>query len=355
MFPAIHYLDFAGRWYGQVSHDLATSGVNQVGEESLGAGAPVADQGTRERFCRAVAGRYGVPTTEVVPTLGASGALFVAQATLLERGQRWLVEQPSYEPLWRGAEALGCAVDRFDRRFDAGFALDVDAILSACEPETAVVAVTNPHNPTGVIASDSELAVLAAALAPRNIVLLVDEAYLELTAPRTTARRLAPNIVTCSSATKCWGAGWTRAGWLLLPEELVPAASRVERYTQGMAPPVTWAWGERAVTRADRLLERARLLQAGKRDLVDAFITRHPSLSWVSPPASGVFGWVRDARGADLLPKVERGIQELGVITAPGVFFGDPSAFRLGWTSDAKKLREALTRLSKALELETRA
>lgn len=354
MLPPIAYLDFAARWYGQVSYDLATSGVAQVGEDALGAGAAVADLGARERFRAAVANRYGVPAAEVVTTLGASGALFVAHATLLGGDRRLLVESPSYEPLWRGAEALGGAVDRFERRFEAGFALDVDAIVSACRPETAVVAITNPHNPTGVVAEGRELAALASALAARNVTLLIDEAYLELLSPRTTARRLAANIVTCSSATKCWGAGWTRAGWLFLPEALAAAAGRVERYTQGMAPPVTWAWGERVVTRADRLLERARLLQTGKRELVDAFVARHPTLEWVPPPASSVFGWVRDVRGADLLPQIERGIRELGVITAPGSFFGEPSAFRLGWTSDVKKLPEALTRLAKALELGSR-
>lgn len=353
--PPIAYLDFAARWYGQVSYDLASSGVAPIAEESLGAGAPVADMGARERFREAVAARYRVPAREVVTTLGASGALFVAHATLLERGERLLVESPSYEPLWRGAEALGVGVDRFERPFDAGFALDPERVLSACRPETRVVAITNPHNPTGAVASDAELSALARALEPRNVALLIDEAYLELAAPRTTARRLGPNVVSCSSATKCWGAGWTRAGWLLLPEALVEPASRVERFTQGMAPPVTWAFGERAVTRADRLLERARLLQAGKRELVDAFVARHFGLSWVSPPASGVFGWVRDSRGEDLRPKIERGIRDLGVIAAPGAFFGEPSAFRLGWTTDGKKLAEGLSRLAKALELETRA
>lgn len=355
MLPPIAYLDFAGRWYGQVGYDLASSGVAQVTEDTLGAGAPVTDLGARQRFREAVASRYAVSPDEVVTTLGASGALFVAHATLLERGQRLLVESPSYEPLWRGADALGIAVDAFERRFDDGFALDADAVLQACTPETRVVAITNPHNPTGTVASDAELVALASALAARDITLLVDEAYLELAAPRTTARRLAPNIVSCSSATKCWGAGWTRAGWLLLPRALVAGAERVERHTQGMAPPVTWAWGERAVTRGDRLLERARLVQTGKREQVDAFVAKHSGLSWVSPPATSVFGWVRDARGTDLLPKIERGIRELGVIAAPGVFFGDPSAFRLGWTLDGKKLAEGLSRLAKALELETRA
>lgn len=357
MLPPIAYLDFAGRWYGQVSYDLASSGVTPAGEDALGVGAAVSDLGSRQRFREAIATRYGLPAAEIVTTLGASGALFVAHATLLDRasGDRLLVESPSYEPLWKGAEALGFGVDRFMRRFETAFSLEPQAVLAECRPETRVVAVTNPHNPSGAVASDAELATLAQALAARDITLLVDEAYLELARPRTSARKLGPNVITCSSATKCWGAGWTRAGWLALPERLVAAAERVERYTQGMAPPISWAWGERAVTRADRLLERARVLQAGKRDLVDAFVARHPDLAWVPPPPSAVFGWVRDLREADVLPRIERGIRELGVIAAPGAFFGEPSAFRLGWTLDAKKLGEGLSRLARALELGVRA
>ncbi|MBK7578642.1 MAG: pyridoxal phosphate-dependent aminotransferase [Myxococcales bacterium] len=355
MLPPIAYLDFAGRWYGQVGFDLASSGVAPVSDELLGAGVPLDDLGARDRFRQALAARYGVGTNEVVTALGASGALFAAHATLLEPGQRLLVENPSYEPLWCGAQALGVKVDRFERSFDEGYRIEPERVLDACRPETRVVAITNPHNPTGHVASDATLSELASVLAERGVILLIDEAYQELASPRTTARKLSPNIVTCSSATKCWGAGWARAGWLFLPEAHVAAALRVERYVAGLAPPVTWAWGERAVTRADRLLERVRVLQVGKRELVDAFIARHPSLAWVPPPATSVFGWVRDTRGGDLLPLIEQGIREHGVLAAPGTFFGDESAFRLGWTTDKKKLAEGLTRLAKALQLETRA
>ncbi len=54
------------------------------------------------------------------------------------------------------------------------------------------------------------------------------------------------------------------------------------------------------------------------------------------------------------LSELSASIRELGVITAPGGFFGEPSAFRLGWTSELKKLPEGLNRLAKALELESR-
>jgi aspartate/methionine/tyrosine aminotransferase len=348
--PAIAYLDFAHRWYGRVEFDLATSGIASISAGDLGTPPASDDHGARMRFCASVARRYGVDPAEVVPTLGASGALFVAQATLLERGQRWLVEHPSYEPLWRGAEALGFAVDRFERRLERGFSLDPEAILASLRPETRVVAITNPHNPTGVVLSDAELRRVAEALASRSVTLFVDEAYLELARPGSTARKLGPNVVTCSSATKCWGASFARAGWLLGPPELGEPATRVERFVSGIAPPACWALGERLFERADALVERARRIQAGKRDKVNAFVAAHSDrFAWCPPPESALFGWLVDRGGRNLLPRLERGVRELGVIAAPGSFFGEPAALRLGWTCDISVLDEGLSRLGRAL------
>jgi aspartate/methionine/tyrosine aminotransferase len=126
----------------------------------------------------------------------------------------------------------------------------------------------------------------------------------------------------------------------------------VERYVAGQAPPGSWALGEKILERADALLQRADTIQRGKRKKIDRFLARHTStLEWVAPPMTGLFGWVRDRRGGDLGPRIEQGIREHGVIVAPGAFFGQPSAFRLGWAGDGEKLEAALELLARALDL----
>jgi aspartate/methionine/tyrosine aminotransferase len=93
-------------------------------------------------------------------------------------------------------------------------------------------------------------------------------------------------------------------------------------------------------------------VQAGKRELVEAFAERHAaSLSWTPPPAGSLFGWMRDARGRNLLPLIERGIASSGVIVSPGEFFGEPSAFRISWTTSARALERGLELLAEVLEL----
>jgi aspartate/methionine/tyrosine aminotransferase len=349
--PPIEYLDFAHRWYGDVRYDLATSGISTANPDLLGAVDP-SDLGSRQRFVQALSRRYGVKEQEIAPAMGTSGGLFVVYATLLSSGDHVLVEAPNYEPIWRVAQALGATIDRFERRFADAYDIDPDAVLAAVGEKTRVVTITNPHNPTGAIVSDDTIRRLAARLAERGVSLLIDEAYLELSKPRSTARHLGANVFTCSSATKCWGVSWARAGWVFLPEAMQAAALRVERYVVGMAPPVSWAYGALAVDAAETLLARAVELQAGKRALVDAFLAEHASLlTWAPPPMTSVFGFVRDLRGRDLLRPIERAIAEHKVIVAPGTFFGESSAFRLGWTTKHADVEPGLDLLARALEL----
>jgi aspartate/methionine/tyrosine aminotransferase len=345
--PDIAYLDFAVRWFGKVQHDLATSGLRPISAQELGS-VNFDDLGARERFTAAVALRYAVPQAEVVPCLGTSGALFVAYASLLDRGDTLLVEEPAYEPLWRVAEALGLSITRFERKLGR---LDPELVLRALTPGVRLVAVTNPHNPTAVLVEDRTLAELGSRLAERGVPLLVDEAYLESVAPGRTARRLGPNIAACSSVTKCLGVPWARAGWLILPELQAAPAHKAERHTMGTAPPGCWAWGSLALDQAGRLLERARSIQAAKRELVDAFAAKHArSFEWSSPPPGSLFGWLSDRRGRKLRGRIERGVESKGVLVSPGDFFGDPCGFRISWTTDAQALERGLELLEEVLE-----
>jgi hypothetical protein len=344
----IRYLDFAARWYSQVAYDLASSGIAPITAMELGAVA-ADDYFARKSFREAVAARYGVDASEVVPCLGTSGALFAAYTSFCNGGHV-LVEKPAYEPLLRVAAAAGAHVERFERRRPEGFRLDAERVLGAIRPETELVVVTNPHNPTGALATDADLQVLAQGLASRGVRLVVDEAYLELAHPGHTARRLGENVVTCSSATKCWGVPWARAGWLLVPPESAETAAHVERHVCGSAPPACWAWGTLALARAGELLVRAAKLQTGKRALVEAFLARHAALGWAPPHAQSPYGWITADDGESLDPLLEHAIQSEGVLVAPGRFFDDPASFRLSWTAPLEVVSEGLLRLDRAFQ-----
>src|SRR5512141_1605845 len=77
---------------------------------------------------QALAGHYGVDAERIVLATGCSGANFVAIAALVGAGDDVLIERPTYDPLIGACRLLGANVRRFARRFEDGYALDVDAI-----------------------------------------------------------------------------------------------------------------------------------------------------------------------------------------------------------------------------------
>jgi aspartate/methionine/tyrosine aminotransferase len=357
MRPPLRYLDWAKRWYGQVTYDLASSGIAAISSDDLFAldpgGAPKPDDfGHTERFCALVAERYGVPESHVCPTLGTSGGLFATYGVLIEPGDDVVVESPTYPSIQAVAAGLGARVRTFERRPDASFALEVDAILAEVRPGTRLCAVTNPQNPGGVQVSDESIADLARGLHAKGVTLVIDEVYREFTMPGTTAYSLGPNICVSSSLTKRFGLGWARAGWAILPPPLAERAHDLVGHTCGVPPPWHAGLGAFALARLGPLVERTRRLQAGKRHLVEAFAATHADKLTFTPPSGEMpFAFFRHRQGEDLLARIEAGIATEGVIVAPGSFFGCPAGFRLSFTAPAERVAEGLSRLERVLDL----
>jgi aspartate/methionine/tyrosine aminotransferase len=232
----------------------------------------------------------------------------------------------------------------------------VDAVARTMTPKTRVVAVTNLCNPIGVRATDDSLRALAKVAASRGAWLLVDEVYAPFDALvaadgtwRATARHLAPNVVTVSSLTKCYGVGDHRVGWVYGPADVIARAEDAITSNMGHTPLVWASFASHAFDRVADLAERAKKNLEGKRARVAAWVASRKDLRW-SAPTEGLFGFATDVSGRDLTDVIERGIAEHDVIVGPGKFFGVPSGFRLAWSIDREKLDEGLSRLSRVLD-----
>ena len=348
MIGDLEYLRWAMERYGLVRLDLASSGIPKVDAAMLG---PVAldDLHAPRAFADALAERYGVGSDEVVPALGASQAIWLACAAVLEPGDDALVETPTYEPLLRVPEGLGARVRTFERSAQDGFAVDVAELRARLTDRTRLVAVSSPHNPSGIPIAHETLEEIARACADVGAALLVDEVYADFAPdPPRTARTAGANVIAVSSLTKRWGLGWARAGWLLASPELIPRVHAAVRHATGQNGSAHAALGLAALARLPALTERADAIVAGGADAVAAWIEREPRLSWTRPPA-GPFGFVHVEGAGDLRPRIETVCAEHGVLVAPGSFFDAPSSFRIGWTATPAALAEGLELLSRHL------
>jgi aspartate/methionine/tyrosine aminotransferase len=114
---------------------------------------------------------------DVLVFAGAEEAIFCLSSVLLGPGDHAVVTWPGYQSLYEVGRAAGAEVTLHDLREEDRWSLDVERLIASLRPETRLVVVNAPHNPTGMLPTPAEWARLGDAVADRGIQLLADEVY----------------------------------------------------------------------------------------------------------------------------------------------------------------------------------
>lgn len=177
------------------------------------------------------------PGTEVLVTVGATEAIAAAVLGLVEPGAEVILIQPfydSYSPVVAMAGARGVVVALVpDGR---GFALDTRALRRAVTPRTAALIVNSPHNPTGMVLTETELAAIAEIAIQADLLVITDEVYEHLVyddrrhLPLAGFDGMAERTVTISSAAKMFSCTGWKIGWACGPSELIAGLRTAKQY-----------------------------------------------------------------------------------------------------------------------------
>jgi len=298
---------------------------------------------------RAIAKKCGVDPDCVVAAAGTSMANHLAMATLIDPGDEVLIEQPTYELLTSTLLFLGAALKTFVRDEDNGYALDPREVRRAITPKTKLVVLTNLHNPSSVLASDSvlrEIGDLARSVAAR---VLVDEVYLDAVYTNTpkTSYHLGPEFVVTTSLTKVYGLSGLRCGWILAKPDLARAMWRLNDLFASIPAHPAELLSVVALENLDHIRERGRKIVEADRALLKAFLTRQEGVSALCT-AFGTTAILRLAKhNVDHFLTLLRTEYETSVV--PGHFFALPNHFRVGMGVDTEMFREGLQRIGQAL------
>jgi aspartate/methionine/tyrosine aminotransferase len=184
----------------------------------------------REAIARAHAARCGQPVgaENVVYLAGAQNALFVASLCLAGPGDEVVTFEPLYPTYPATIEVSGARLVRAPAT--AALRPDLDALAGLMTPRTRAILWASPNNPSGLVLSERELAVIAQLARRHDLWLVADEVYAGL-APGgrvpSLATELPERVVTLGSLSKSHAmTGW-RAGWLIGPRELAVHAEHL--------------------------------------------------------------------------------------------------------------------------------
>lgn len=298
----------------------------------------------------AIGRRYGVEPARVATAIGCSGANFLALSALLEAGDEVVAETPYYDPILAAARMAGASVRTFERRMDDGYDVDPDAVEAALSPRTRVVAITNPHNPSGVLASPARLAALARLAERRGLRVLVDEVYLDATHEpgARSAAHISPLFVATNSLTKSYGLASLRCGWVLASDDTAARIRRVRDAVDVWSPMPADRLSTLAFRHLAVLAERSRRIVEANRAAVRRVLAGRTDLTLVMPKATIAFPRLENAGSTDGF--AERLFAETGTAVAPGRFFGAPRHFRIAFGGDPAVVAEGLAAIARTLD-----
>jgi aspartate/methionine/tyrosine aminotransferase len=274
----------------------------------------------------AIAATYDRVTAEdVVCFAGASEAIFLAMQALLDRGDHAVVLTPNYQTAETTPMSF-CQVTGVALRPEDGWALDLAAVAAALRPNTRVVSVNFPNNPTGAVPDEGTWRALAALCEERGIWLFSDEVYrgLEL-APRTPlpqAADLSASALSLNVMSKAYGLPGLRIGWIACRDRgVLGRLERAKHYTSICNSAPSEILALIALRARETILARNRLIVAENLPVFGAFFARFPDLFEWAPPDGGCVAFPRYLGADGVEAMCTSLVEQEGVLLLPASIY----------------------------------
>ncbi|WP_369063146.1 pyridoxal phosphate-dependent aminotransferase [Burkholderia gladioli] len=313
----------------------------------------------REALADYVSSRHG-PTrdAQIAVTSAGVSALMLAAQLLVGAGDRVVAITPLWPNLVEIPKILGARVECVPLAFgEAGWRLDLERLLAALTPDTRMLFVNSPNNPTGWTLSTAEQAAILAHCRRHGIWIVADEVYERLGFGEGGAPSFLDlasrdeRVIVVNSFSKAWAmTGW-RLGWLVAPERTMDALSKLVEYNTSCAPGFVQAAGVAAVREGEPFVAEFVASLRAARDHLVAALNGLPGVH-VEAPDGAMYLFLRLPSAADSLTFCKRLVREAGLGLAPGRAFGDEGEGFVRWcyACDVARLDAGVERLKAFLQ-----
>lgn len=308
----------------------------------------------RQEICRYMQRRFDLiysPTKECLVTVGGSEGIDLAIRTLIEPGEEILIPEPSYVSYKPCAILAGAVPVPIPTLEEDQFKLTAKALEEAITPKTKILILPFPNNPTGAIMEREDLEEIAKVLRDKNIIIISDEIYAELTygdqhVSIASIEGMYERTIVLSGFSKAYAmTGW-RLGYALGPQPIIAMMTKVHQFAIMCAPTTSQYAAIEAMRNGD---EEVRKMQVAydqrRRVMIEGF--RSMGLSCFEPRgAFYVFPCIKRT-GMSSEEFCEKLLMDQRVAVVPGTAFGDSGEgfIRASYAYSVEAIKEALARI----------
>ncbi|MCR5136322.1 MAG: aminotransferase [Oscillospiraceae bacterium] len=301
----------------------------------------------REGICRLY---HSLRPEEVITTHGAAGANHHVFYSLVEPGDRVISVMPAYQQLYSIPESYGADLQILRLREENGWLPDLQELQALATPDTRLICINNPNNPTGALMPAPMLREIVEIARSVNAYVLCDEVYRHLTQEDGWSESIVDLYdkgISVSSMSKVFSLAGLRLGWIATHDKALMRSLLSHRdYNHISCGMFDEAIAGIALAHADRLLKRSQDIVRENAAIVAGWVERESHIRWSCPQAGTTALICYDYD----LPSYEfctRMYHESGAFVTPGDCFEQPKSFRLGYACDAQTLREGLCACSR--------
>lgn len=297
--------------------------------------------------------------TDVIVTVGANQAVSIAMTALLDPGDEVLVPNPSWLHYFYCADLVGAKTVSYPLLEENGFNVIPEDIEKLVTPNTKMIIVNSPNNPTGSILSKESLQAIADIANKYDLIVLSDEIYEKLIYDDSVHYSIASldgmkeRTVLIHGVSKSYSmTGWRIGFAISANKEFISAMIRVLQYTVTCANSFAQDGAEAALRGSQQCVEDMRLQFDRRRKLVYDRINKIEGLSCIAP--KGAFYCFVNIKKLGMTDQEASDyyLNEAGVAMIPGSAFGEYGAgyLRVAFSNSYENIEKAMDRIAAATE-----
>ena len=293
-----------------------------------------------------------------ITSAGVNALMLVSQA-VVSPGDKVVVTTPAWPNIVEIPRILSARLETVSLDPAQGrWRLDLDKLMDALTPDTKVLFLNSPNNPTGWTLPAEDRAPILARCREYGIWLITDDPYERLIfGPGNSAPSFLPlagedeRVISTNTFSKAWRmTGW-RMGWMVLPKSLVESMGVIIEYNTSCAPDFIQSGAIAALNEGEPHIAELRGELAAAKDQVIGALRALPGVE-APEPEGGMYAFFRIDGVEDSVALAKDMIERAGIGLAPGSAFGPEGQGWLRWcfANRPEKNADGLARLKAYLE-----